>query len=47
MAVSIRVGQEIKDAARDLALGADDFRIIRVWNADVEANLEGVFDQIL
>ena len=36
-----------KDAARDLALGADDFRIIRVWNADVEANLEGVFDQIL
>ena len=46
MAVSIRVGQELKDA-RDLALGADDFRIIRVWNADVEANLEGVFDQIL
>ena len=40
MAVSIRVGQELKDA-RDLALGADDFRIIHVY---VEANLEEVFD---
>jgi hypothetical protein len=43
MAVSIRVGQELKDA-RDLALGDDDFRIIRVY---VEANLEEVFDRIL
>ncbi len=39
--------QEIKDAVRDAALKADGFKIVRVWNTDVDKNLSGVFDQIL
>ena len=39
--------QELKDAVRDAKLTADGFRIVRVWNSDVDENLSGVFDQIL
>ena len=38
---------ELKDAVRDAILAADGFRIVRVWNRDVDKNLEGVFDEIL
>jgi len=37
----------LKDAERDATLASDGFRVARVWNADVEKNIEGVFDQIL
>ena len=37
----------IKDAARDGKLAADGFRVIRVWNNDVDKNHEGVSDLIL
>ena len=36
-----------RDAARDAMLVADGFRIVRVWNNEINENLEGVFDQIL
>jgi very-short-patch-repair endonuclease len=36
-----------RDAIRDAKLAADGFRIVRVWNNDVDKNLEGVFEQIL
>jgi very-short-patch-repair endonuclease len=39
--------QELRDAERDAALKADGFKIVRVWNVDVDKNLPGVFDQIL
>jgi very-short-patch-repair endonuclease len=42
-----RSRHEFKDAVRDAKLTADGFRIVRVWNNDVDKNLEGVFDQIL
>jgi very-short-patch-repair endonuclease len=38
---------ELRDAGRDAVLAADGFRIVRVWNNDVDENLGGVFDQIL
>jgi len=37
----------LKDVSRDAALRADGFSIVRVWNNDVEQNLEGVVEQIL
>ena len=36
-----------RDAVRDTKLAADGFRIVRVWNSDVDTNLESVFDQTL
>ena len=39
--------QASRDAVRDAKLAADGFRIVRVWNSDVDTNLESVFDQIL
>jgi very-short-patch-repair endonuclease len=39
--------QELRDAGRDAVLAADGFRIVRVWNNDVDENLDGVFDLIL
>jgi very-short-patch-repair endonuclease len=38
---------KLRDMVRDAKLAADGFKIIRVWNSDVDTNLEGVFDQIL
>jgi very-short-patch-repair endonuclease len=42
-----RPRHEKEDAARDAILAADGFKIVRVWNGDVDTNLEGVFEQIL
>ena len=39
--------QQSRDVVRDEKLAADGFKIVRVWNNDVEKNLDGVFDQIL
>ena len=36
-----------EDLRRDALLSADGFKIVRVWNNDVDKNLEGVFEQIL
>jgi very-short-patch-repair endonuclease len=36
-----------KDAARDTKLAADGFKVVRVWNNEVDRNLEGVFEHIL
>jgi very-short-patch-repair endonuclease len=38
---------ELRDVARDATLVSDGFKIVRVWNGDVDKNLEGVFDKIL
>lgn len=35
-----------RDAARDARLGAQGYRVLRVTNADVMTNAEGVFDMI-
>jgi very-short-patch-repair endonuclease len=40
-----RQGQ--RDAARDATLAADGFGIVRVWNVDVDTNIEGVLHRIL
>jgi very-short-patch-repair endonuclease len=40
-------GHGASDRARDAALAASGFRVVRVWNNDVDTNLEGVFDLIL
>lgn len=37
----------LRDGLRDAQLAADGFKIIRVWNNDIESNLDGVFDHIL
>ena len=37
----------LRDTARDAKFVADGFRIVRVWNSDVDTNLDGVFAQIL
>jgi very-short-patch-repair endonuclease len=42
-----RPRRELADARRDAVLVADGFRIVRVWNNDIDENLNGVFDQIL
>ena len=39
--------QSLRDESRDLKLEADGFTIIRIWNNEVDTNLEGVFDRIL
>jgi very-short-patch-repair endonuclease len=39
--------QSLRDRSRDAKLVADGFTIIRIWNNDVDSNLEGVFDRIL
>ena len=38
---------ELRDTGRDAVLAADGFRIVRVWNNDVDENIDGVFDRIL
>ena len=38
---------QIKDAERDEYLAAAGFRVMRVWNIDVDRNLIGVCDTIL
>jgi very-short-patch-repair endonuclease len=42
-----RMQQERSDIRRDTTLRAEGFRIVRVWNSDVDGNLEGVLEQIL
>jgi very-short-patch-repair endonuclease len=42
-----RLRNRLGDAKRDAILAADGFKLVRVWNSDVDRNLEGVFDQIL
>jgi very-short-patch-repair endonuclease len=34
------------DAERDLFLAAQGHRVLRVWNADVDTNMDGVIDAI-
>ena len=36
-----------RDRQRDARLTADGFHIVRVWNNDVDSNLEGVVEKIL
>ncbi len=36
-----------RDRQRDDQLAADGFKVVRVWNNDVDSNLDGVFDLIL
>jgi len=38
---------ERRDAVRDAELRASGFRVVRVWNNDVDTNLDGVFTRIL
>jgi very-short-patch-repair endonuclease len=38
---------ESSDRLRDADLLASGFRVIRVWNNDVDSNLDGVFTRIL
>jgi very-short-patch-repair endonuclease len=42
-----RLRNRLGDAKRDAILGAHGFKLVRVWNSDVDGNLEGVFEQIL
>jgi very-short-patch-repair endonuclease len=42
-----REAHSLRDARRDTVLAADGFRVVRVWNNDVDTNLSGVFDLIL
>ena len=42
-----RPRHELRDAGRNAVLAADGFRIVRVWNNEVDENLNGVFDKIL
>jgi len=41
------IHHERRDATRDATLAADGFRIVRVWNNDVDENIDGLFDRIL
>jgi very-short-patch-repair endonuclease len=38
--------QSLKDKSRDAKLTADGFAVVRVWNNEVDINLEGVLDRI-
>jgi very-short-patch-repair endonuclease len=42
-----RARQTERDKSRDAKLEADGFRVVRVWNNEVDANLDAVFDRIL
>jgi very-short-patch-repair endonuclease len=42
-----RPSHQARDAARDAHLAAAGFRVIRVWNIEVDRNLIGVCDGIL
>ena len=42
-----RYCQQANDAKRDAYLSAAGFRVLRVWNIDVDRNLIGVCDTIL
>jgi very-short-patch-repair endonuclease len=35
-----------RDADRDAWLGAAGFRVLRIWNTDVDRNLAGVLEAI-
>jgi very-short-patch-repair endonuclease len=35
------------DQARDAFLQSQGFRVLRFWNSDIDANLEGVMESIL
>jgi very-short-patch-repair endonuclease len=37
----------LQDRQRDAQLATDGFKVVRVWNNDVDSNLNGVFDLIL
>ncbi len=37
----------VKDARRDAHLKAEGFRVLRVWNSDVDENFDGVMDAII
>jgi very-short-patch-repair endonuclease len=39
--------QEAKDRVRDHHLTGSNFQVIRVWNSDVDSNLDGVMEQIV
>ncbi len=38
--------ESLNDAARDRFLGADGWRVLRVWNNEVMSNREGVWESI-
>ena len=40
-------GQEDVDGKRDKYLQGRGYRVLRVWNNEIDGNLEGVLDQIL
>ena len=42
-----RVHDRHRDSRRDARLAADGFKIVRVWNNEIDGNLSGVFDRIL
>jgi very-short-patch-repair endonuclease len=42
-----RGAEAARDARRDAALGAMGFRVRRFWNAEIDANLDGVVETIL
>jgi very-short-patch-repair endonuclease len=42
-----RHNHQVKDAERDAYLSAAGFRVLRVWNNEVDRNLIGVCDTIL
>ncbi len=35
------------DEARDELLRSQGFRVLRFWNSDIDANLEGVMERVL
>lgn len=39
--------QEEKDRARDRYLAQRGYRVMRIWNSDLDQNLEGVLESIL
>ena len=38
---------ERRDEARDAFLRSQGFRVLRFWNSDIDANLDGVMESIL
>ena len=45
--VSFRSQLVIEADARDAFLQSQGFRVLRFWNSDIDANLEGVMESIL
>ncbi len=36
-----------RDRARDVFLSAENFRVFRFWNSDIDSNIDGVMEVIL